>query len=173
MGLIKPDKYVHPNKRKRHEASEKAQAQIPVENSKEAVKNKNVELPVDQSDLQQPLSTITGETVLIRLVARVPEQGQIAFYDSMIVDGLSPKEAILGIWKREFGNLDTTIADYDFKTSCQLGFEKRKAIETTRKITPDALRTIQSKIDPYNILTDRALGQKLGEALLIQSGKES
>lgn len=173
MGLIKPDKYVHPNKRKRHEASENTQSKIPVIKTKVAIKKKKVEDPVDRSNQRLPNSAVASETVLIRLVSRVPQRGQITLFDDMTASGLSAKEAILGIWKRKFENLDAVIADQDFKGTTQIEFEKQKAIETNRKVTPDVRLSIQSKIDPFNILTDRALGQKLGEALLIQSGKES
>lgn len=172
MGLIKPDTYVHPNKREKQDVPEKATAGQTVKDPKVAVKKKKVEERTDKPNRSEPKIEVESTTVLLRLVARVPANGQIKLFDDMIDEGLSPKEIILGIWKREFGNIETLISDHDFKSTTPLEFENRKAIETTRKVTSELLISIQSKIDPFNILTERALGQKLGEAILIHSGKE-
>lgn len=172
MGLIKPDTYVHPNKRRQLDVTSKATAGQTVKDPKVAVNKEKIEKRTDNPNRSEPKIEAESETVLLRLVARVPANGQIKLFDDMIDEGLSSKEIILGIWKREFGNLGALISDLDFKSTTPLEFENRKAIETTRKVTSDLLVSIQSKIDPFNILTERALGQKLGEALLIQAGKE-
>lgn len=173
MGIKKPPAYVHPRKRASSEEVLSDDRPTPKKDKKEQANRKKVEDgPLDQIAIPELESNEGKATVLLRLVARVPETGQIPLFDQMIIGGLSPKDAILGIWKREFEKLVIKLRADEFHKSTEVKFSSRKPIETTRKIKPNLMQTITAEFDPFGILTDRALGQRIGEALISQAEKE-
>ena len=102
----------------------------------------------------------TAERVSVRLVVHFPKLGVSAEYDAMLKDKISSKRATLALLKRgldqfEEQNLKST------SYSCETNY-----VETIRSIERSTYDLFKQKHDPHEIMSARALGKKLGTAIL-------
>lgn len=164
MGIIKPKgQYEHPRKKKtidRDPSAKPIEKIEPINAVKEKTDIQKTGKPVSVSKDNHDKT----ETVTIRLVVRPPRPRQIKMYDDMIDAGLSPKEAILGILKKSIQELDNTKATHLKDANYS---HKGTAISTRRTISVDIFEKLKAKFDPFDILSERGFGIKVGEALMV------
>lgn len=115
--------------------------------------------------------TDTNADIQIRLVSRIPTQGQLIIYDQMTKAGMSPSRTIRGLWKRDFSLLETQLEEGAVNDLDQMQFEKL-SIETTRLVSTQFYNKAAKRFDPFGLLSKRALGQKIGEAVINLIRKE-
>lgn len=174
MGLIKPEKYVHPNKRKRGEVAEEkhepTQGVEPSKAVKEKLENERVaSSPTSNPQKKSASETAQIETVTIRLLARAPQIGQTQIYDEMLKEGLSDREAIFGMMSKGLALLDNGKGRLDEAEGLEM---TSTVIETRRTIDAELFASLKSRFDKFDILSERALGLKVGEALISLVGKD-
>lgn len=165
MGIKTPPAYVHPSKAKRQNAGLKGSTPEAVESAERAKKEKGAESSIASvpGKTKQP-SKPSAHT--IRLVAHLPKSGVFPIYDKMIASDLSPKKTVLALIGRGFEALDASNlkpASYEF------GGE---TVETNRTFRSEDFSLLSEKFDPFGILSKRALGVKIGEALMVRALKE-
>ena len=153
MGIKTPPAYEHPKKRKRSDG---------VQNIATSEPNVRIVIPKKKK----------GEKVLLRLVARVPKQGQLKLFDQMIDSGLTEREAILALLRQGMEQLNK-ISTWPTSKLRQHSYEHLGgAIETNRQISTSLNETIRTNLDPFGALASRAIGTLLGEAMLTLVAKE-
>lgn len=153
MGIKKPPTYVRPKKN---------QAAKPVSEKQTA---QGLAKP-------NPANKEEGKSAQFRLVARLPVRGSLPLYDRMLDSGLSPKEVILALLKHGLAQLDI-LSNYSAKEVTALRYETEgKAIETNRLINEEFQLKLQELFDPFGALSARAVGQRVGEALIMLVAKE-
>lgn len=165
MGIKTPPTYVHPSKTKKQNTSKKESTPETIESAEPAKKGKRAENPIVSvpGKAKQPSKPSTHT---IRLVAHLPKSGMFPIYDKMIASDLSPKKTVLALIGRGFETLDASNlkpASYEF------GGE---TVETNRTFKSEDFSLLSEKFDPFGILSKRALGIKIGEALMVQALKE-
>ena len=165
MGIKQPPAYEHPNKRNRRSGSGKPQTIAPVERAKNPVKEKRGnEKPSDQS--------VDSGKVVLRMAAHPPALGEFDLFDQMVTSGITPREAVLALLRRGTKKLDD-IANMPATSLKKLTYARDgEAIETNRSISAQCLQTLKTNIDPFGVLTTRAFGIKIGEAVLMLSVRQ-
>jgi len=166
MGIKKPPPYVHPGKAKKPTAIAKPETLAPVENTEKPDKEKSNEAVRPQTTRKSAVVS-AEDTVTIRLVANPPKAGEFELYDQMIASGLSKKQAVQALMRKGFQNLDA-------KQLKPAAYEADGvAIETNRTFATSDVFALKQRFDQFGILSKRALGLKIGEALLVKAIKES
>lgn len=109
-------------------------------------------------------------SILIRLVAIPPAEGQIKIYDKMIAAGMAPKAAVLGLLKNGFKAFENVLlSDQSAAPEFEYDGLDKKAIETHRSVSPEFLLAAQNKFDPFGVLSRRALGMRIGQAIILST----
>lgn len=167
MGIKQPPNYVHPNKKKEGKLPDRRKTDLSTQQANA--------LPTRKGNGKK--STIasneqSAETQVIRLVARPPLPGQVKLYDNMLAGGLSSKQALLGLLKRGFDEFNSDLSTGKFVEGNPVLTTDGKAVETTRSIDSEFLKRARAVFDPFGILSDRALGQKIGEAIIGRAKKD-
>lgn len=174
MALLKPKPYVHPNKRKRQDAEACTQTPTSDDSEEKAIKRNEEDCPKARpiGNLKAAVTQVVSkeEKVTIRLQVRLPQKGQLPLYDEMIASKLSHKQVVLGMLTKGLRSIanDATLLNQIKTYEPQLEF-----IETRRTIKAQLVTDMKGKFDQYDILSERALGQKIGEALLTLADLEN
>lgn len=171
MGINKPPAYVHPNKRKRAAQPEEA---ITVgerpEDRQIAVKAKKPRAAIEKISSQQ--LTAGKKTVLLRLAAHPPSEGEFEFYDQLRASGLSSKDATLALLRQGNEKL-AKVANLSTSKFEVLSYKHEEGVVvTSRKVSDQLLADLKAGLDPHGVLTTRALAIKIGEAVLALTVKE-
>lgn len=150
-----PFDYVHPKKKQSEDSSEKSS--VPVRSERG--------LPKTTSTLPA-LVAKPDETVSVRLLASFPKPGVSADFDEMVGDNISHKVATLALLKKGLSMLDA-----EGNTNSLLAENANYPIEgdyaeTVRSIRRSTYDWAKSQYDPHGILSARAIGAKLGNAIL-------
>ena len=158
MGIKQPPSYVHPNKRKRQPVETKEQAPAPVTTPEPPKKEKR--------EVRKPRVLDGSRSDQVRLVIYPPTAGQIAIYDEMIAAGYSSKQALLGLLKKGFSQFETDLLAKNVTTPPDQLLTDGKPVDTTRNVTPQFIEAAKGVFDPFDMLSDRALGCRIGEAVI-------
>jgi len=170
MGIKKvPFDYEHPNKKKREKTDPAQRAAAPEESVVVPKKEKRQAKPTQTDAAKVANSGEFSETEMIRLVAYPPAAGQIKLYDIMITGGLTPKQAILGILKRYFGQFEGLVFSGKVSIAKTEVGKNGEAVETNRSVSKEFLARAKEVYDPFGVLSKRALGMKIGEGILHQA----
>lgn len=169
MGIKKvPFDYEHPSKRKTDSKNETPVITAP----KVSPKNKKG-MGTKQMASSSRLETSKPQSgmVLLRLVVKPPKQGNFRLYDDMIDSGISPKQAILGLLKRGFSEFENDLQSNKVSAT-KLEYETEgSAIETTRSVDEAFNSSCREIFDKFDLLSNRALGGKIGEAIFSRVAK--
>jgi len=174
LGIKKiPFNYEHPGKKKLGRSEIKQETPARVENDVLAVKEKRGGRPKPlQTTAAKSSPTSSAKTVFLRLVVKPPKAGRFELYDEMIADGLTPKQAILGLLKHGFFQFEKDIKSNKISAK-NLNYEAvGQAVETTRSVDPEFISLCRDVFDKFDILSNRALGQKIGEAIFHRAATE-
>ncbi len=150
-----PFGYVHPRKKQSENSSEK----LPIPDRAERMQLKT-------ASILPTFAALPDETVSVRLLASFPKSGVSAEFDEMIRDNISHKVATLALLKRGLSMLGA-----EGGTNSILAKNANYPIEddyaeTIRSIRRSTYDWAKSQYDPHDILSARALGAKLGTAIL-------
>ncbi len=108
-----------------------------------------------------------------RLAAHPPAHGEIKIFDIMVESGMSKKEALLALMRKGTSYLDqvglvTAICEKDALYKRDVG----NAIETNRIVDVSVWKKLKQRFDPFDVLTTRALGVRVGEAVIMIAVRE-
>lgn len=157
MGIKRPPGYIHPKKRNQSSRSQPLANELVA--TPRAPKKKEEAKPATRSSPDH-------NKVLLRLAAFPPASGEVRLFDEMIASGLTDKEAILGLFRRGTRKL-SVIAEMQTPQNKGLIYERRgEATETNRSISEELFQQLRSNIDPFEAMTSRALGLKIGELII-------
>ncbi len=158
MGIKQPPAYVHPKKRKREEQSLEPQTPKKTDGSDLPKKKKKV--------AQFRPEAASVKTEQFRLVIYPPVTGQIAIYDEMIKSGFTPKRALLGLMKKEFSQFEAELLAGNISRPTDDLKSDGKPIDTTRNVSPQFIKAAKTAFDVFEVLSKRALGRCVAEAVL-------
>lgn len=172
MGIKTPPEYQHPSKRKRQgsgsEPPATAQTEAPVTPLR---KNEGDGRGRKVSSQKETLSQ-SDSTLIVRVVAYVPNPGELTKYDEMIRGGVASKDALLGLLRNARHKIDDLVKRSS-KQVDSLTYESSTGfVETNWSLSSDIAAQLKSLFDPFGILTPRALGAKIGAAIIVLSEKE-
>lgn len=167
MGIKTPPSYEHPSKRKRQGLTPEPQTSARVERLEKPDRRKKGD------GLKRPAitpATSVGpseETVRIRVVAYDPLPGEIKRFDEIINADIPVKDALLGLLRKSKDQIDGLVKlgsrDIDALT-----FEHgRTFVETNWSLPVENADKLKLLFDPFDILTPRSLGAKIGTALIV------
>ena len=149
MGIKKlPFAYVHPNKNSANQDLSVDPISVPPR-TKPIIKKTKVKPHVE-----------TAERVSVRLVVHFPKPSVSAEYDAMVKDKISSKHATLALLKRGMDRLEGQKLE-SMSYSCETDY-----VETIRSIERSIYERFKQQHDPHEIMSARALGKKLGTAIL-------
>lgn len=150
MGIKKPDvAYEHPNKAR---------------NTDKSSTSKNSKPPaILAKELPAPK---TSETIHVRIIAHYPTEGACEVFDQMCMANIDPKTAMLALLKKGVASFEISCANGDIDRIQFRGPVEPEFIETTRALSKDAFETAKSHFDPFDVLSLRALGRKIGAAIM-------
>ncbi|MCI4643446.1 MAG: hypothetical protein MRY64_01550 [Hyphomonadaceae bacterium] len=167
MGIKTPPGYKHPLKHKQRG---------PEVQSLAAAKTAKPRIPIGEKEGsgsrrqgQNPTQVLkhTDEKVRVRVVAYEPKPGQFERYDAMRRSGISDKDALLGFLRSARGKIGVLV-DCSAKDIDTLTLDQGPAfVETNWSLSRSGLAQIKSLLDPFGILTPRALGAKIGAAVIV------
>lgn len=150
-----PFSYVHPRKKQAEDSPEK----LPVSDQTESMQQKTI-------SILPALATLSGETVSVRLLASFPKPGVSAEFDEMIGDNISHKVATLALLKRGLSLLEGKNNAHELLAVAENYRADNDYVETIRSIQQSTYDWAKKQFDPHDILSARALGAKLGNAIL-------
>lgn len=174
MGIKKvPFAYEHPNKRNPGTSGAETR-NTASQATKERPNKKRGKAQTEPKPSPKLAATKNAlpSAILLRLVVKPPKSGLFPLYDEMIASGLSPKEAILGLLKRGFSQFEIDISSNEIVASNNKYEAHGGAIETTRTVDEAFLNSCRDIFDKFGLLSDRALGGKIGEAIFSRTAKE-
>jgi len=172
MGLTKPSStYKHPRKGQRPEV-------VPVTEAKEADPEKSkITGSAGGADKGKKVSRPNAETsasikdAQIRLVLYPPSAGQLSLYDEMINSGVPANKALLGLLKKGFPKFEADLLAGKISAPTVELEKGGKPVDTTRNVSVEFFKRAKETFDPYDILSDRALGQRVAETIVRSVGK--
>lgn len=167
MGIKTPPSYQHPSKRKRQGQRQEPQTSVRVERLEKPNKRKKGDGPKRPAITQFTSAGSTEETIRIRVVAYDPLPGEIKRFDEMINADISVKDALLGLLRKSKDQIDglVKLSPKDIEA---LTFEHgRTFVETNWAIPADKAEKLKRLFDPFDILTPRSLGTKIGAAVIV------
>ena len=166
MGIKQPTGgYIHPSKRKRGSDRPASQASAPAAEDRIPIKKKREEA--------SPKADRSGESaVLVRLVVYPPASGQLLIYDQMIGAGYSSKQALLGLLKKGFSQFETDLLNGKVTAPADQLIISGKPVDTTRNVSATFIEKAKSVFDPFDMLSNRALGQRIGETIIRSAAKD-
>lgn len=150
-----PFDYVHPRKKQVETNSEK----LPVPDQAARVQIKTTSIP-------HTLAVLADETVSVRLLASFPKSGVSAEFDEMIGDNISHKIATLALLKKGLSMLEADSSSISLLAEDANYPIEIDYAETIRSIKRSTYEWAKNQYDPHDILSARALGAKLGTAIL-------
>jgi len=154
MGITKvPFEYIHPKRKK--EAGDAGA--LSKEDSSKKLSNK--------SDARAAPAN-ADETVSVRLIAYFPCPGVSDDFDAMIEGGVSHKLATLAFLKRSTAFFEAQISTNDLIIEAPSYPCETEYVETIRMIRRSTFEWAKKQYDPHTILSARALGTRLGTAIL-------
>lgn len=167
MGIKTPPSYEHPSKRKRQDQKQEPQAQANVERTGKPNRGKR-DVGSKRLNLNsQKTPDNIAEMVRVRVVAYDPIPGEIKRFDEMMRSGLLVKEALLGMLRKSKDQIDSLV-ELGPRDIEALTFEHgRTFVETNWSIPAEKAVKLKLLIDPFDILTPRSLGIKIGIAVII------
>ena len=171
MGIKQPPAYLHPKKNAGSDPALKQQTTARGQTSGNSVKKKESQRARLNELTKQALKPSEQPKELIRLVACPPMAGQITRYDEMVAHGLTPKQAVLGLFKQGFDAFKTDLLTGRISPIENPIVSSGNAVETTRIVTLEFIQLAKSHFDPFDVLSNRALGQCIGEHILYQVTK--
>ena len=155
MGIKKPDvAYEHPNKARNTDKSNSS-------------KNSNPPaIPVKEIGAGK-----SPETMHVRIIAHYPIAGACEFFDQMCAANIDPKTVMLALLKKgipvfEERCLKNEIDEIEIQNQLKSDF-----IETTRVLSRRTFETAKKHFDPFDVLSLRALGAKIGDAIFASVAK--
>ena len=172
MGLTKPSStYKHPRKGQRPEV-------VPVTEAKEADPEKSkITGSAGGADKKKKgndahaVESASIKDAQIRLVLYPPSVGQLSLYDEMINSGVPANKALLGLLKKGFPKFESDLLAGKISVH-KVELEKGgKPVDTTRNVSVEFFKRAKETFDPYDILSDRALGQRVAETIVRSVGK--
>lgn len=155
MQIKKPPEFVHPNKRKRTDRK-----------SKLLETNETIQKPSLRNGSASANERNLGKSELIRLVVYPPVKGQIEIYDRMIEAGFVPKRALLGLLKKGFQEFEVDLLARNIVSPANELQTDGKPVDTTRNVSPQFINYANALFDPFDVLSDRALGRCIAETIL-------
>lgn len=166
MGIKQPaGGYVHPSKRKRASDVSGTPTAAPVAEDRIPVKKKREEAA--------PRTERSGEaSVLVRLVIYPPAPGQLLIYDQMIDAGYSSKQALLGLLKKGFSQFEADLLKGRVTAPADPLTTSGKPVDTTRNVSAAFIEKAKAIFDPFDMLSNRALGQRIGETIIRSVAKD-
>ena len=175
MGITKPDTYVHPKKCKppTHEivtAETSEQTVSETTGGAGGTNKKKKGMSVSRPNVS---STRGEERVQLRLIISPPVSGQLEIFDQMIKANYPSNKAVLGLLKKGFPKFEADRFAGKIKVSEDELATKGKAVDTTKAVSPKFLRQVKELYDPFDVLSERALGQCVAEAILRSVAKEA
>ncbi|WP_136661794.1 hypothetical protein [Nitratireductor sp. XY-223] len=164
MGIKTPPAYKHPAKRDPQRPGIELKQNVQAKRPEDPKKEKEAKGRGRQSDNER--NSPTSEMVRVRVVAFEPLPGEITIYDDMVESGISKKEALLGLLRNAKGKIDDLTASQS-KATTQLSYAHGKeCVETNWSLPKEKISRLKSRLDPFNILTPRSLGARIGAALI-------
>lgn len=155
MGIKKPNvAYEHPNKTKSTDKSS-----TPKNSKPPAILAK--ELPAPK----------TSETIHVRIIAHYPTEGACEVFDQMCEANIAPKTAMLALLKKGIPEFEERCANNEIDKIDILSQLKPEFIETTRALSKSTFETAKNHFDPFDVLSLRALGVKIGDAIFASVAK--
>lgn len=177
MGITKPVKYVHPKKRSietgRAEQRSNASAEqqdVTTGFAREPEKGRKKKSVLDVSFASANHKTCTEKHVHIRLILYPPVEGQVPLYDQMIKANYPPNKVLLGILKKRFQKFEADLMAGKIEAVPNELKTSGKPVDTTRKVTAEFISCAKAVYDPFDILSERALGQRIAEGILLVAG---
>jgi len=163
MGIKQPPEYIYPKKRKRPAAETEPQITTPVEPVRAPIKKKRE----TRSDTSIP----SGQCVQLRLVIPSPAAGQLQLHDEMIAAGYTSKQALLGLLKKGFDRFEAELLADKIAVPADPLETNGKPVDTTRNVSPQFFEKAKALFDPFDVLSDRAFGQRIGDAIIRTASK--
>lgn len=165
MGIKKvPFAYEHPKKRTPGSSLPARQPIVSSDRPEHRHKEKKEEIDGSAANIEPTKTTI-------RLVARIPLKGALPLFDQMCASGLSERKAVLGLFKLGFPKLGQDLTNS--KSSVEANYASHDTtVETTKTVPGTTMADLRQAIDPFGVMSDRAIGQRLGEAILWAAGQE-
>ena len=166
MGIKQPTgRYIHPSKRKRASDVFATPASAPMAEDRIPIKKKREE--------DAPKADQTDEvSVLVRLVIYPPAPGQLLIYDQMIDAGYSSKQALLGLLKKGFSQFEADLLNGRVNAPGDQLTTSGKPVDTTRNVSAAFIEKAKAIFDPFDMLSNRALGQRIGETIIRSVAKD-
>ncbi len=172
MGITKPPTYEHPRKRKRRASKSELPNPARVENSKSPVREKEDDWDSGQARKLSSAPQASTDTIRVRVVAYEPTPGQLKRYDEMIASGIASKVALLGLLRNARAKI-SDLAKLPSMTISNLDYDHgNEFVETNWSLSGDHANRLKSLFDPFGILTPRALGAKIGTAIIVLADKD-
>jgi len=167
MGIKTPPAYQHPAKRDLQHPRVEPNLSADAKRSQDPIKEKQRNGRGRQNDNVKISPTPNSEMVRVRVVAFQPVPGEITIFDEMVESEIASRDALLGLLRNAKGKIDDLAASQS-KASAQLSYAHGKeCVETNWSMPDDKLIRLKSLLDPFNILTPRSLGAKIGSALIV------
>ncbi len=155
MGIKKPDvAYEHPNKARNTDKSNSSKNSIPP-----AI------LATEIGAAKSP------ETMHVRIIAHYPIAGAYEVFDRMCSANIDPKNAMLALLKKGIPVFEERCANNEIDKIDILSQLKPEFIETTRALSKSTFETAKNHFDPFDVLSLRALGVKIGDAIFASVAK--
>lgn len=157
-----PSSYVHPRKK-----SKLSVETLKPELSANDVGKKSTAIPKSTKSIKQRSSMSREQDfIMLRLLAPIPKMGECNTFDKLIDSGLSSKDAALGLLKKGFDDFEQKISSGTYMISPNVFTISKDIVETNRRSPLAFYNSAIEFFDPYELLTKRALGLKIGTAIL-------
>lgn len=172
MGITKPPAYEHPGKRKRQIAEPKPQVAERVEKTAGPIREKRDGRVGGYIPMRKETPNQGECKVRVRVVAYEPISGELNLYDDMIESGIDTNSALLGLLRNARSGLDELVKRSSRSIS-NLDYQHGKQFaETNWSLSADQATQLKALFDPFGILTPRALGAKIGTAIIVLADKD-
>ncbi len=166
MGIKQPTgAYVHPGKRKRAPDVPKGPSVIPAAKGRIPVKKK-------REAVARPVARCRRKSRMVRLVVYPPAPGQIPLFDRMIAAGYSSRQALLGLLKKGFSQFENDLLNDKVTAPADQLNTEGKPVDTTRNVEAEFIQKAKDIFDPFDMLSNRALGHRIGETIIRSVSKD-
>lgn len=172
MGIRTPPEYEHPSKREGRGSKNEQLTSARAEKTEIPIRKKEGDERGPNPRLLKPASVAPGEQVHLRVVAYEPRPGELKRFDEMIGGGITNKDALLGLLRNARHKIDD-LAKRSSKQVDDLTYDHgSEYVETNWSLSERVVGQLKSVFDPFDILTPRALGAKIGAAVIVLNDKE-
>lgn len=164
MGIKQPPAYTYPKKRKRQAQQPEQPTAAPVETARPPIKKKGE---------RTSATKVTNDgAVQLRLVIPSPAPGQLKLHDELSTAGYTSKQALLGLLKKGFDRFEADLLSGAVAVPTAPLETKGKPVDTTRTVSPEFIAKAKALFDPFDVLSDRAFGQRVGDAIIRMARKD-